>query len=151
MAAFHLKQGQAQEDRNFLDKALAEYRRALILDPTSRDARVAYARIFRTEGFPDKYLSELSVLAKLGTKDTFVQDEIESLSSALADSISRAWGYDQHNLDRKRYVIPVYTIPARNRLLHTLASEDVARYFASMLGGYDSITVPEGSTLVSGL
>jgi len=150
MAAFHLQQGQAQEDRNFLERALAEYRRALILDPTSRDARVAYARIFRTEGFPDKYLSELNVLAKLGTKDTFVQDEIESLTSALSDSISRAWGYDQHNLDRKRYLIPVYTIPARNRFLHTLASEDVARYFASMIGGYDSISVPEGSTLVEG-
>jgi len=150
MAAFHLKQGQGQEDRSFLDKAFAEYRRALILDPTSRDARVAYARIFRIEGFPDKYLSELSVLAKLGTKDTFVQDEIESLSSALADSISRAWGYDQHNLDRKRYVIPVFTIPSRNRLQHTLASEDLARYFASQLGGNESITFPEGSTLATG-
>ena len=150
MASFHLTQGQAQEDRNYLDRALAEYRRALLLDPTSRDARVAYARIFRTEGFPDKYLSELSVLAKLGTKDTFVQDEIESLSSALADSISRSWGYDQHNIDRRRYVIPVYTIPARNRFLHSLASEDAARYFAFLLGGYDPISVPEGATLVTG-
>ena len=104
----------------------------------------------RIQGFPDKYLSELKVLAKLGSKDTFVQDEIESLSSALADSISRAWGYDQHNLERRRYSIPVYTIPARNRLLHTLASEDVARYFVSVLGGYDAISVPDGSTLVTG-
>ncbi len=151
LASFHLKQGQAQEERNFLDRALAEYRRALILDPTSPDARVAYARIFRIEGFPDKYLSELKVLQKLGSKDTFVQDEIESLTSTLADSISRAWGYDQHNLDRRRYAVPVYTVPARNRILHTLASEDIARYFASMLGGYDSITVPEGSTLVTGM
>ncbi|MGO9409652.1 MAG: tetratricopeptide repeat protein [Spirochaetia bacterium] len=150
MAAFHLTQGQAQEDRNFLDRALAEYRRALLLDPTSRDARVAYARIFRTEGFPDKYLSELSVLAKLGTPDTFVQDEIESLNSSLADSISRAWGYDQHNLERKRYVIPVYTIPARNRLLHTLASDDLTRYFAFLLGGDGPIMVPEGSVLATG-
>ncbi len=150
MAVFHLKQGQAQEDRNFLDRALAEYRRALILDPTSRDARVAYARIFRTQGFPDKYLSELSVLAKLGPTDTFVQDEIESVTSALADSISRSWGYDQHNLDRKRYVIPVFTIASRNRFLHTMASEDSARYFAFLLGGYDSVSVPEGPTLVTG-
>lgn len=151
MAAFHRTQGQAQEDRNFLEKALAEYRRALILDPTSQDARLEYAGAFRTEGFPDKYLSELQVLQKLGSKDTTVQDEIESLSSALADSISRAWGYDQHNLERRRYVIPVYTIAARNRLLHTLASEDVARYFTAMLGGYDSISVPEGTTLVAGM
>jgi tetratricopeptide (TPR) repeat protein len=150
MAAFHLTQGRGQEDRNYLDRALAEYRRALLLDPTSQNARLAYARIFRTEGFPDKYLSELKVLAKLGTPDTSVQDQIEGLTSSLADSISRAWGYDQHNLDRMRYAIPVFTIPARNRLLHTLASEDVARYFAFLLGGNGPINVPDGSTLATG-
>ena len=63
-------------------------------DPGSHlaDARVAYARIYRSLGFPDKYLSELQVLAKLGVKDTFVQDEIEGLTSGLADSVSRAVG-----------------------------------------------------------
>jgi tetratricopeptide (TPR) repeat protein len=150
MAAFHFAQGQEQEDHSFLDGALAEYRRALLLDPTSRDARVAYARIFRTKGFPDKYLSELNVLAKLGTPDTFVQDEIESLTSSLADSPSRAWGYDQHNLERQSYSVPVFTIPAKNRLLHTLASEDVARYFIFLLGGSPFITVPDGSPLAAG-
>ncbi|HVO39294.1 MAG TPA: tetratricopeptide repeat protein [Spirochaetia bacterium] len=150
MSAFHVAQGQAQEDRNFLEKALAEYRRALILDPTSRDARVAYARIYRSQGFPGKYLSELQVLAKLGVKDTFVQDEIEGLTSQLADTISRSWGYDQYNIERRRYVMPVYTMPERNRFLHTLASEDVARYFASMLGRYDSISVPDGRAVISG-
>jgi tetratricopeptide (TPR) repeat protein len=150
MAAYHLAQGQAQEERNYLDRALAEYRRALLLDPTSQSARLAYARVFRTEGFPDKYLSELKVLAKLGRPPTSVQDDIDSLTSSLADSISRAWGYDQHNLDRTRYVIPVFTIPAKNRLLHTLADEDVARYFAFLLGGFDAVTVPDGSTLATG-
>ncbi len=150
MAAFHLAQGQAQEERNYLDRALAEYRRALLLDPTSQSARLAYARIFRTEGFPDKYLSELKVLAKLGTTNTSVQDDIDSLTSSLADSISRAWGYDQHNIDRTRYVIPVFTIPPQNRLLHTLSSEDVARYFAFLLGGNGPINVPDGPTLATG-
>jgi len=150
LGAFHVAQGQAQEDRNFLEKALAEYRRALILDPTSRDGRVAYARIYRSQGFPDKYLSELQVLAKLGVKDTFVQDEIEGLTSQLADTISRSWGYDQYNIERRRYVMPVFTMPARNRFLHALASEDVARSFASMLGRFDSISVPDGTSVVSG-
>jgi tetratricopeptide (TPR) repeat protein len=150
MAAFHLDQGHGWEERSFLEKALAEYRRALILDPTSRYARVAYARIFLAFGFPDKYLSELQVLAKLGVKDTFVQDEIERLTSTLADTLSRTWGYDQHNLERTRYAIPVFTLPAANRLTHPLASEDIARYFASLLGRYDTITVPDTPPAVSG-
>ena len=100
MGALHVTQGRAFEDRSFLEKALAEYRRALILDPTSADGRVGYARIYRSLGFPAKYLSELQVLAKLGSKDTFVSDEIERLTSVLSESVSRAWGYDQYNLDR---------------------------------------------------
>jgi tetratricopeptide (TPR) repeat protein len=143
MAAFHVASGQAQEDRSFLEKALAEYRRALILDPTSRDGRVAYARIYRSLGFPGKYLSELQVLAKLGVKDTFVQDEIEGLTASLAGTTSRLWGYDQYNLDRARYTIPVYTIPASNRLTHPLAGDDIARYFSALLGRFDSISVTD--------
>ncbi|MGO9310378.1 MAG: tetratricopeptide repeat protein, partial [Spirochaetia bacterium] len=150
MGAYHLAQGRAFEDRSFLEKALAEYRRALILDPTSADARIGYARIYRSLGFPAKYLSELQVLAKLGSKDTFVSDEIERLTSDLSDSVSRAWGYDQYNLDRVRYVIPVYTLPAGNRLVHALASDDLSKYFASLLGRFDSISTPDTPPGVSG-
>jgi tetratricopeptide (TPR) repeat protein len=150
MGAFHTSQGRAFEDRSFLEKALAEYRRALILDPTAADARVGFARIYKSLGFPAKYLSELQVLARLGNKDTFVSDEIERLTSVLSESVSRSWNYDQYNLDRARYVIPVYTLSARNRLAHPMASDDLARYMASLLGRYDSISTPDVPPTVSG-
>jgi len=143
MAAYHTAQGKALEERAFLEKALAEYRRALILDPTASDARVGFARIYKSFGFPAKYLSELQVLARLGSKDTFVSDEIERLTSELSESVSRSWGYDQYNLDRQRYVIPVYTVAAGNRLAHPMASDDLARLMASLLGRYDSISAPD--------
>jgi tetratricopeptide (TPR) repeat protein len=150
MAAAHVSLGLEQEQRSYLEKALAEYRRALILDPTSRDARVGYARIYRIMGFPDKFLSELKVLAGLGVKDTYVSDQMEAYTSSLAGSLSRTWGYDQYNIDRRRFAIPVYTIPSLDRLVHPLAGEDVARYFASLLGRYDAITVPDAPSVVSG-
>jgi tetratricopeptide (TPR) repeat protein len=150
MGAYHFAEGRAFEDRSFLEKALAEYRRALILDPTSSGARVAYARIYKSLGFPAKYLSELQVLARLGTKDTFVTDEIERMTSAFSESVSRAWAYDQYNLERARYSIPVYTLPAGNRLVHSLASEDLAKYFASLLGRFDSISAPDTPPAVTG-
>jgi tetratricopeptide (TPR) repeat protein len=150
MASYHLAQGRLLEEKSFLEKAMTEYRRALILDATSRDGRVAYARVYRSLGFPDKYLSELQVLARLGVKDTFVQDEIEGLTSDLAGRISRVWGYDQHNLERTRYSIPVYTLATANRLTHPLASDDVARYFATLLGRDDAIVVPAVQPGVNG-
>jgi tetratricopeptide (TPR) repeat protein len=150
LGAYHVSQGRELEGRSFLEKALAEYRRALILDPTSPDARLGYARIYKSLGFTAKYFSELQVLSKLGSKDNFVSDEVERLKSLLADSVSRAWGYDQYNLERSRYVIPVYTLPGGNRLVHALASDDLARYFASLLGRYDSVSTPDVPPGVSG-
>jgi tetratricopeptide (TPR) repeat protein len=150
MALVHIARGQDQEQRSFLEKALAEYRRALILDPTSRDARVGYARIYRTLGFPAKFLSELQVLATLGVKDTFVSDQIEATTSRLSESISRAWGYDQYNIERERYAIQVYTLPSLNRLTHTLASTDAAAYFGSLLGRFDAVSVAEVPPVVAG-
>jgi len=149
-AAAHLEQGGLLEQRNSLERALAEYRRALLLDPTARDARVAYARVFRSLGFPDKYLSELEVIASLGAADTFVADEIEGLRSELADGISRAWGYDQHNLERSRYDVPVFTLPSANRLLHAAAHDELARAFATMLSRFPSISVPDLPRVATG-
>ncbi|MGA2642439.1 MAG: tetratricopeptide repeat protein [Spirochaetia bacterium] len=144
MAAYHLTQGRAFDDRSYLEKALAEYRRAVLLDPTSpNDARLGFARIYKILGFPAKYLSDLQVLSGLGSKDTFVSDEIDRLNSALSDSVSHAWGVDhQYELPRSRYVIPVYTISGGNRLVHALASDDLAKYFAVLLERSDSIKSP---------
>ena len=149
-AAFHLAQGKALEERNYLERALGEYRRALVLDPTASEARVAYARVYKRFGFPGKYLSELQVLARLGSKDPLVLDEVEALASERADTVSRLWGYDQYNLERRRYTIPVFTLPARNRFLHPLADEDLARSFAFQAARFDSIAVPEGRSSVAG-
>ena len=149
-AAFHVEQGKLLEGRNALEQALAEYRRALILDPTWQDARVAYARVFLSLGFPAKYLSELRVIASLGSPGPRVSDEIEALSSELADSTSLAWGQDQYNLARTRYVVPVFTVASANRLLHPRADEDLARLFAAMLSRFDAVTVPESTRGVRG-
>jgi tetratricopeptide (TPR) repeat protein len=142
LGAYHYAQGSQLETRNFQEKALAEYRRALLLDPTSRDARVAYARIFRAMGFPARYLNELKVLAKLGVKDTFVGDEVEGVASDLAGSLSETWGVDQFALERRRYTVPVFTVPRANRLLHPQADVLVARSFTDMLTRVESLTVP---------
>jgi tetratricopeptide (TPR) repeat protein len=146
-AAFHLEQGRLLEGRNAPEQALAEYRRALILDPTGAVARAAYAGVFRGMGFPAKYLSELRVIASLGSADARVSDEIEALSSLLGDSLSNSWGYDQYNVARVRYVVPVFTIPSANRLRHPSADEDLARLFAAMLTRVDSVSVPDAGRI----
>jgi tetratricopeptide (TPR) repeat protein len=149
LASYHFTLGKQLEDRSYQDRALAEYRRALLLDPTSRDDRVSYAGIYRAMGFPAKYLNELEVLAKLGVKDTFVNDQIETFTGRLTDSVSKAWVVDQFALERKKYTIPVFTIPSSNRLIHPQAGDLLARYFTDILLRYESIAMPSIPPAVS--
>jgi tetratricopeptide (TPR) repeat protein len=149
-AGYHLEQGSLMEGSNAVEQALAEYRRALVLDPTWADARAAYARLYRAMGFPGKYLSELRVIATLGSPGPRISDEIEALASELADSLPAAWGVDQHNLDRRRFVVPVYTVPSANRLLHPGSDEDLAGLFSSMLSRFDAVSVPDAPRGVAG-
>ena len=151
LAVFHVKAGSDLETRGFLEQALTEYRRALVIDPTSTDARVGYARVFLTQGFPAKYTNELEVLTKLGVKDTFVTDEVEAYQSRLAGSLSNAWGVDQFALERLRYTIPVYTIPAADNVVHFLSTDLLTRYFQDLLTRYDSVSVPSGPLSVGGV
>jgi tetratricopeptide (TPR) repeat protein len=142
LGAFHLDLGRLLESANFQEKALAEYRRALLIDPTSREARVAYARIFLAMGFPARYRNELLVLASLGVKDTFVSDEIDAFTSRLADSVSNAWGMDQFTVDRQKYSIPVFMNAKATRLMHAQADGTLVRYFVDSLLRSESVQVP---------
>jgi tetratricopeptide (TPR) repeat protein len=147
--AYHADLGGQLLARNFQEKALVEYRRALVLDPTDEASRISYAKIWRSMGFPAKYLNELEVLAKLGSKSTFVSDEIEALSNVLSETVSKNWGIDQFAIDRRRYVIPVFTIPSANRLLHPMAAEFLIRDFTDTILRYDAVSIPESIPSVS--
>ena len=76
------------ESRNYLLTAQREYRRALLLDPLSKDARLAFARIFKILGYPIKYLKELKIIEKLRNEDTFVKDEIENYRNTEIESLA---------------------------------------------------------------
>jgi tetratricopeptide (TPR) repeat protein len=121
LGAFHRDAGRQLESRSMLDKAIAEYRRSLLLEPASRDGRVGYARVNRAMGFPDKQLSELKVLVGLGVRDTAVLDEVEGLEAELDGSVSRLWGVDQYAIERLRHLIAVSTITGASPLQHPLA------------------------------
>ncbi len=145
LGTYHAGIGAELFTRNYQDKAMVEYRRALVLDPTSESSRISYAKIWKSMGFTAKYLNELEVVKKLGSKSTLVSDEIEYLTSGLSESVSRSWGIDQFALDRRRYSIPVYSPSSANRMLHPRAAGFLLRYFSDTLLKNDAVTVPSTS------
>ncbi len=149
-ADYHLKEGRRFESRNLLDKAALEYRRALRLNPESRDARLAFAGIYRLMGYPVKYLRELQVLRKLGYTDPVIVDNIEIVSSQTYDTVAAKWGVDQYALDKERYTVTLFHQAPSSREMHPLAGKVLAGYFHDLLQRFPDIHLNEGTKGVGG-
>ncbi len=142
-AAWRLERGRILESHNYLDKALFEYRRSLMLDPESREGRLAFARLFRVQGYPVKYLRELQVLRDLGYKDAEILDAIEITAGATAEGVAADWRVDQYALQPDKIRLGLFTIPARNTLLHRDADLYLARAAAGILRRNERLAVNE--------
>ena len=140
LARHHLRRGETAESRNFIDAARTEYRRAVRLAPVGRDPRLAYARLFRFDGLPVRYLRELQVLASLGYEDVEITDEIDSYASAAEDSLAAVWRVgDQYDLLRPaRAVSLAYLAPDRHSM-HPFASSELATYLSDLLLSVDHL------------
>ncbi len=149
-AAEHLRQGRLLESHNYLEKAQFEYRRCLQLDPESRDARLAFARLFKVQGYPVKYLRELQLLQDRGLADTVVQDAIEITSGETADGPAVDWGMDQYALEMQPYRLLLFTVPSRNSVLHRDAGEYLVRYVTGILERNERLEVQDAPVAVAG-
>lgn len=92
LAEYHLKLGESYQDQRYLLRARHEYRRALYLDPYSREASLKYARINYIQGYYQKYLDTLKALQDKGLADQDVNDAVEIFNSLYEDSLSAEWG-----------------------------------------------------------
>jgi tetratricopeptide (TPR) repeat protein len=140
-AAYHLARGALLQERNYLDKALMEYRRALRLQPEAKEPRLHYAELHRLMGFPEKYMRELEVLRDLGYTDARILDDIEIIGSTLYDSVATQWEIDQYGLDRRRFSLALYHLVPATRELHPFAGEAVAAYLYDLLQRYPTLDV----------
>jgi tetratricopeptide (TPR) repeat protein len=136
-AGYHFDRGKALLDRNYLVKAMLEFRRGLILTPRSREGRLLYASVYRLLGLEGKYYTELRVISDLGFDDREVRDKLEIAESLLRDSVSERWKVSQYDLERYRFQIAVYF--EESKMLHILGDREAAAYLDHLLLGYDKI------------
>ncbi|MAG13209.1 MAG: hypothetical protein CMN78_01295 [Spirochaetales bacterium] len=139
-AKYHFEAGDRLLQRNYMERALLEFRRGLVLTPRSKDSRLKYASLYNTLGFRGKYLTELQVLRDLGYDDDDITDRIEITESLLRDSLTSRWDVDQYALHRRRYKIPVYF--QDSSMYHFLGDVEAAEYFRHLLVRYENIDVP---------
>lgn len=149
LAQYHARRGKTCEERNYLDKAFIEYRRALRLDPLSRDYRLAYASVYKILGFPAKYLSELLVLKNIGHQDTLILDEIEIQQSKMYDYVSTEWEFDQFALERDQFAVSLFNLTSENVEIHPQAGAVLTEFFLDLLFVYNDLAVDSHKTAVS--
>lgn len=145
-AGYHFERGSAFLERNYLEKALQEFRRGLVLSPRSKEGRLLYAMVYRSLGLEGKYYSELRVLADLGLKDQEIENRLEIAASLLRDTVSSRWEISQYDLVRNRYKVALYL--GGGEMVHMYGNFEIGKYFNHLLLSYDKLDL-SGTLLVN--
>ena len=138
-ASYHLDLGRKYEVRNMLDKALMEYRRALVINPYSIKARLLYADIFKRKGFIERYLLILTAIVDEGFGTTDILDEIEIQKSMLDQTISESWGINQFSIEKQQNHVSIFC--SDHGMSHSEGEIIISEYLEYLINGYDNITV----------
>jgi tetratricopeptide (TPR) repeat protein len=140
-AAYHLNRAEEYASRNLSDQALFEYRRALRIDPYSKNGRAAFAELLRALGYPARQLAELRFLQELGKSDRAINDAVETYDSLLADALHRRWNVDVNTLGSRHWKIAVVTISSQSPVRHVDAGKVAASFIRDLLT-HDSNIAP---------
>lgn len=110
MAKYHLANAKQYETRYDKAGSTYEYQRALILEPSNTEARMAYANILEMNGMHELYLSQLNFIKETSDKEisTSVKDTIEAYNSLLTNTLAKKWKVDPFYLDKIRWNIAVF-------------------------------------------
>ena len=132
-AEWHVFRGKELEDRSLYDQAIFEYRRALSIYPYDKQARLSYALMLKSKGFPGKYLSELEFLKDSGLADQGALDSIEAYGSLLSSSLGRRWGVDEEALTKRPYKIILAYVDKPGNGPHVAGQDLALRYLQDIL------------------
>ncbi|HUX51296.1 MAG TPA: tetratricopeptide repeat protein [Spirochaetia bacterium] len=147
-AAYHFKLANDLVSQNLFQHALFQYRQGLQIAPYSLKGRIAFADIYRFEGFRAKYVNELDVLRNIGYKDKSITDNLEIYRSLLEGSVASDWNINQFQLSRTETSVLVYQIPSRNVLSHPDSGTYFASYLRDLLLGYELVQSPKPAQTV---
>jgi tetratricopeptide (TPR) repeat protein len=149
-AAHHFDRAERFRDENLLSRAAVAYRRGLRLAPYARRGRIGFAEIFRTRGYPSKYLQELQVLASFGEQDQFLTDRLESYESALSETVAREWGVDQFELERLPMVVDLFMRGDGSDLQHPDGVVVYGEYLRDRMVSQERLAVPRRAAVADG-
>lgn len=135
LADWHFSRAKDFERSYLNQKAIAEYRRGLAINPYANAGRRRYAELLRSAGLSNSYLAELRFLDGIGKADTALKDAIEIYDSLLSRSISQDWAIAEpsYAYGDGSYNIGIFSLSHGSFLYHPGSDAVFARYFRDML------------------
>ncbi len=136
---YHVELGRKYEERNMIDKAEYEYRRALLIYPDSYEARLLSAGIYKRIGYDERYISILTELSAIRTDDIDLKDEIEIQKSLMDETLSEKWNINQFTEPKMKNKIAVFY--AEDSMNHIQGEQILSEYINYLLTGYENIEI----------
>lgn len=152
-ALYHVKQAREYTRRYDKAGAMYEYQRALKIQPSNEEARLAYADMLELNGMHELYLDQLlfirqnqldssnqekSIESNVNKK---MNDTIEAYDDLLQDSIAKKWSVQPFYLDKNRWKIGIYYIPSSVNQLHVKNNTIAAEFASDIFQGIASTSV----------
>lgn len=149
---FHVNSAKQYESRYDKSGSTYEYQRALMLDPSNTEARMAYAKILEMNGMHELYLDQLNFMKETSNKElsTSVKDTIEAYDSLLKDTVAKKWNVDSFYLDKIRWNIAIFYEDNNSTFNHADSDRLTALACADIFSGVAITSVKTQVNPVSG-
>ena len=151
-SAYHLNNARQYDSRYDKAGSTYEYQRALMLDPSNSQARLAYADILELNGMHELYLEQLNFV-KTNSENAIsrsLSDTIEAYESLLTDTLAKKWKVDAFYLDKTRWNIAVFYTENTSTFNHADSDRLTALACADIFSGIAITSVKTQVTPVSG-
>ncbi len=166
-AAYHMEVARLAKSRFDNSQMVWEYQRALKLDPSNEEARIAFADMLELYGMHELYLEQLLFIQKNrdfkdGSSDSENQnpqknasqvsmdDTIEAYSDILGESLSKKWNVNPFFLDKTRWSLGIYYVPSPVHMNHVEGNKVASEFACDVFSGIVSTSVDARVSPVNG-
>lgn len=147
---WHTKKAEEFSQKYLSFQARQEYKRALVINPSSTSSRMAFAEILLRDGYPENYLGQLCFIRDQGGETQDIKDKIESFSSLLEDSLSNKWNVEPFYMDKTRCSVGLYYVKPSVQLVHPDSDQLTAQMLAENLSNDGRMKVTAYGSSISG-
>jgi tetratricopeptide (TPR) repeat protein len=156
LAEFHHSKARFYLDKNIMNKAFLQYKRAVQLDPLDPRKRLELAELFKIRRFHEMYLYELKEIVRdtLDIDTVDINDRIEIYENRISHNLAARWRVKQYGGDeedagyfpRTKSTVVVYDAFFSDYIYENFLHPRLSRSFSQMMSAVVS-TYPKIETV----